>query len=153
MKKLFAVIKHEYKRVVLKWSFLIATLLLPLIASMFAVVPAIIFSMKGEPTRIVIVDPSGKIAPRIEENLSPEKISAKASAAARESLKDLNATQQEKLKRSSEQLGQSFIFIDYDGREKSLEQVRRELHGPHFGWPIGRIPSCAAEFRIAGRGI
>jgi ABC-2 type transport system permease protein len=129
MKKLFAVIKHEYKRVVLKWSFLIATLLLPLIASMFAVVPAIIFSLKGEPTRIVIVDPSGKIAPRIEENLSPEKISAKASAAARESLKDLNASQQERLKRSSEQLGQSFVFVGYDAREKSLEQIRRELMG------------------------
>jgi hypothetical protein len=28
-----------------------------------------IFSIKGEPTRIVVVDQTGKIAPRLKENL------------------------------------------------------------------------------------
>jgi ABC-2 type transport system permease protein len=127
MRKFLAVVKHEYKKVVLKWSFLVATLLLPLIASMFAIVPAIIFSLKGEPTRIVIVDPSGKIGPRIKENLSADKIAARAEKAARESFKDINAGQQEKMRRGSEQIGESFIFIDYDPRERSAEQIRREL--------------------------
>ena len=56
MRKFLAVVKHEYKKIVLKWSFIIGTLLFPVIAAGFAIVPAIIFSIKGEPTRIVVVD-------------------------------------------------------------------------------------------------
>ena len=67
MRKFLAVVKHEYKKIVLKWSFIIGTLLFPIIAAGFAVVPAIIFSIKGEPTRIAIVDPTGKIAARLKE--------------------------------------------------------------------------------------
>ena len=72
MRKFLAVVKHEYRKVVLKWSFLIGTLLLPFLAACFAVVPAVIFYIKGEPTRIAIVDPTGKIAPRLRGNLSAE---------------------------------------------------------------------------------
>ena len=100
MKKFFAVVKHEYKKVVLKWSFLIGTLLLPFLAACFAVVPAIIFSFKGEPTRIVIVDPTGKIEPRLKANLSSEKMEARARRAAEESLKDFTPSQEEQIKRS-----------------------------------------------------
>jgi ABC-type Na+ efflux pump permease subunit len=85
MKKFLAVVKHEYKKVVLKWSFLIGTLLLPFLAACFALVPFIIFSLKGEPTRIVIVDPTGKIEPRLKANLSSEKMEARARKAAEES--------------------------------------------------------------------
>lgn len=128
MHKFLAVVKHEYKKIVLKWTFLLGTLLFPVIAACFAVVPAIIFSIKGEPTRIVIIDPSGKIAPRIKQNLSPERIGAKAEKAAKDSMKDLTATQEEKMKRQSEQLGESFIFTDYDAGGKSPEQIRQELN-------------------------
>jgi len=57
--KFLAVVKHEYKKVVLKWSFLIGTLLLPTLALVFTFVPMIIFSLKGEATRIAVYDPSG----------------------------------------------------------------------------------------------
>ena len=65
MKKFLAVVRHEYKKIVLKWTFLVATLLFPLLAAAFAVVPALIFSIKGDATRMVVVDQKGKIAPRI----------------------------------------------------------------------------------------
>ena len=74
MRKFLAVVKHEYKKIVLKWTFLIGTLLFPFMAAMFAVVPALIFSIKGEPTRIAIIDGTDKIAPRLKENLSAEKM-------------------------------------------------------------------------------
>ena len=61
MRKFLAVVKHEYKKIVYKWTFLVGTLLFPVIGAGFAIVPAIIFSLKGEPTRLVIVDESGKI--------------------------------------------------------------------------------------------
>ena len=81
MRKFLAVVKHEYRKVVLRWSFLIGTLLFPLLGLGFAVVPALIFSIKGEPTRIVIVDREGKLGPRIRSNLSPEKIAQKQAEA------------------------------------------------------------------------
>ncbi len=129
MKKFLAVVRHEYKKVVLKWSFLIATLLFPVLAATFAVVPAMLFSIKGEPTRIAVVDPTGKIAARLKENLAPEKISAKAKQSAQESATDFNATQEEKMKRGAKQVGETFVFENYDANEKPLEQIRRELNG------------------------
>lgn len=129
MRKFLAVVKHEYKKIVLKWTFLIGTLLFPLMAAMFAIVPAIIFSLKGEPTRIVVIDPTNKIAPRLKANLSPEKIAEKVRQAAENSSTDLTASQEERMKQSAETLGGSFVFADYKPEEKTLEQIRRELNG------------------------
>lgn len=129
MKKFLAVVKHEYRKVVLKWSFLIGTLLLPVLAGAFAIVPAIIFSLKGEPTRIVIFDPTGKIEPRIKANLSSEKLSARAEKAAKEALSDLDASQEEKLRRNSEQFAQQFVFVTFDPAGAQLDEIRRELQG------------------------
>src|SRR5690606_15065111 len=81
MRKFLAVVKHEYRKVVLRWSFLIGTLLFPVLGAGFAFVPAFIFSLKGAPTRIVIVDQAGKIGPRIRANLSPEKLAEKQAEA------------------------------------------------------------------------
>ena len=133
MKKFLAVVKHEYKKVVLKWSFLIGTLLLPFLAICFAVVPAIIFSLKGDPTRIVVVDLSGRIESRLKANLSPAKIEARARKAAEESMKDLSPDQEEQMKRSTEQFAEGFEFIDYPGAndlaESDVEDIRRVLAG------------------------
>jgi ABC-2 type transport system permease protein len=128
MRKFLAVVKHEYKKVVLKWSFLIGTLLMPFLAVCFAVVPAIIFSLKGEPTRIVIADPTGKIAPRLEANLSAEKVEERARRAAEKSVKDLTPSQEEQMKRGTEQIAESFEFIDYPTGSALTSSVRSELN-------------------------
>jgi ABC-2 type transport system permease protein len=134
MKKFFAVVKHEYKKVVLKWSFLIGTLLMPFLAGCLAVVPALIFSIKGEPTRIVVIDPSGKIEPRLKANLSAEKIEAKARKAAQDSLKDITPSQEEKMKRNTEQFATGFEIVPYNNPNEAIsgsdiEAVRRDLAG------------------------
>jgi ABC-2 type transport system permease protein len=128
MRKFLAVVKHEYKKIVLKWTFLLGTLLFPVIAACFAIVPAIIFSLKSEPTRIALVDSSGKIAPRIRANLSAEKIKEKAAKAAKDAMKDLTASQDEKMKRQSEQFGEGFIFSDYDANGKTTDESKRDLN-------------------------
>lgn len=127
MRKFLAVVKHEYKKVVFKWSFLIATLLLPFLAACFAVVPAIIFSLKGEPTRIVVVDPSGKLAPRLKESLSADKLMEKARRAMTDSMTDLNTSQAEKMNQNSQVFSSGFRFVDFDAKQKTPEQIRREL--------------------------
>ena len=129
MQKFLAVVKHEYKKIVLKWSFLIGTLLFPLLATGFAVVPALIFSIKGEPTRIAVADPTGKIAPRLKANLSAEKMQSKAKQAAKDSLTNITVSQEEKMKRDMAQFEESFVFADYNAETKSAEQISRELGG------------------------
>lgn len=129
MQKFLAVVKHEYKRVVLKWSFLIGTLLLPFLAACFAVVPALIFSLKGDATRIVVVDFSSKIAPRLQGNLTAEKILEKGRKAAEDSLTDLTPSQEEKMKRGTEQFVEGFVFVDHETQSKALEDIRAELTG------------------------
>ena len=129
MRKFLAVVKHEYKKIVLKWAFLIGTLLFPVISAGFAVVPAIIFSIKGEATRIAVVDTSGKIAPRLKENLSAEKIEQRAKQAAGDSLKNLTPDQQEKMKRDMARFQEGFQFVDYEAAGKSAEQIRAEMAG------------------------
>ena len=129
MQKFLAVVRHEYKKIVLKWSFLIGTLLFPLLAVGFAVVPAIIFSIKGEPTRIAVADRTGKIAPRLKANLSAEKMREKAMKAAKESLQNITVSQEEKMKGDMAQFEDSFVFVDYYAESKSTEQIERELGG------------------------
>ncbi|MCW5961564.1 MAG: ABC transporter permease [Pyrinomonadaceae bacterium] len=129
MMKFLAVVKHEYKKVVLKWSFLIGTLLFPLIAAGFAVVPALIFSIKGEPTRIAIFDQSGKIESRLRTNLSEGILRERAQQAAKDAMKDMTAPQKDKVNSDLAQFGDNFRFVDYNGEMKEIEQVRRELSG------------------------
>lgn len=131
MRKFLAVVKHEYKKVVLKWSFLIGTLLLPALAVLFTFVPMIIFSMKGEPTRIAVYDPSGKILPRIEKNLSPDRLMEKSKKAAKDSLSDINASQEEQLRNDAAQFMQDFKLSEFapsgtvdDARTELIEEIR-----------------------------
>lgn len=128
MRKFFAVVKHEYKKIVVKWTFLIGTLLFPIIGACFAIVPAIIFSLKGEQTRIVVVDPTNKILPRLKENVSAERIAAKAEEALKESYGEPNIAQQDQMKQSAAMLASGFAFIDYDTAGKSSDQIRLELN-------------------------
>lgn len=127
MRKFLAVVRHEYRKIVLKWTFLIGTFLFPVFIALLGTVPAIIFTMKGEPTRIAIVDFSGKVEDRIKANLSPEKIAARAERAARESMKNLDASQQERMRQGAQQLSGDFVFADYDARSMSPIDVRSDL--------------------------
>lgn len=125
--KFLAILKREYKKVVFTWAFLITTFLMPLIAAMLVVVPMLIFSIEGDTTRIAVADMSGKIAERFRENLSPEKMRAKAKKAAEDSIAELNPSQEKQLENTAGQLGGNFSFVDYNAQNKSLEQIKREL--------------------------
>ena len=127
MRKFLAVVKHEYRKIVVRWTFLIGTFLFPVLGIGFGIVPALIFSLKGEVTRIAIVDPSGEILPRLKENLSEEAIVAKAREAAKSSMKDLSATQEERMKKGASQIASGFDIVDYEVAGKAPEHIRADL--------------------------
>ena len=127
MRKFLAVVRHEYRKVVLRWAFLIGTFLFPALAIGFGLVPALIFSMKGEVTRIAVVDPTGEILPRLKENLSAEAITQRARVQAKDTLKDLNDSQQARMRKGAEQVASGFDVRAYDAGGKSRDQVRDDL--------------------------
>lgn len=128
MRKFFAVVKHEYKKIVFKWAFLLGTLLFPVIGACFALVPAIIFSLKGEPTRLAVVDREKKILPRLKANVTAERLDAKAKKALDESFSSPTASQEDRIKQNAAQMASGFVFVDYDAAGKSDDEVRRELN-------------------------
>lgn len=128
MNKFLAVLKREYKKVVFTWAFLITTFLVPLISALFIIVPMFIFSIEGDQTRIVVADKSGKIAQRVEENLSSAKIAEKAQKAAQESMQNTDISQNDSLERTADQIGGKYAFVPYNAKNKSVEQVKRELN-------------------------
>ena len=85
-------------------------------------------SLRGEPTRIVVVDPSQRIEPRLRTNLSAENIEAKVRQSANESSVSITASQEEQLKRGAEQMASGFLFVDHDTTGKTEEEIRRELN-------------------------
>ncbi len=127
MRKFLAVVKHEYKKVVLKWSFLIGTILLPVLAIVVSIVPALIFSIKGEPTRIAIADSNGQVAVRLRQNLSSEKIAERVRRQARESISNISVSQDQQLQRSAQMIESAYQFVDLDTTEKSGEELRQFL--------------------------
>jgi len=133
MRKFLAVVRHEYKKIVLKWAFVLGTLLFPIIGAGFAIVPAIIFSLKGEQTRIVVVDRAGVILPRLKANLSAERIAAKAEQALKESYGEPNAAQRDQMKQSAALLASGFAFVEYDAVGKSADEIKRELNARAAG--------------------
>ncbi len=158
MRKFLAVVKHEYKKIVLKWSFLLGTLLLPFIVALSAVVPMIIFSLQGEPTRIAVVDPTTKILPRLEKNLSGDRLMKKAKDAVGEQFANLAATEEEKMRQNAAQFMQEFRLVAFSGEGKTNEQIRTELLGKVLGGEIDaylivpeNIDSTNARFEFRSR--
>jgi ABC-2 type transport system permease protein len=127
MRKFLAVVRYEYRKVVLRWAFLIGTFLFPVLAAGFGLVPALIFSMKSEVTRIAVVDPSGQILPRLKENLSADAISQQVQAAAKNSVKDVTTSQQDRMKKGAEQAASGFAIQDYDADDKTRDVIREDL--------------------------
>lgn len=127
MRKFLAVVKHEYRKVVLKWSFLIGTFLMPLIMVLISVVPIIIFSLKGGPTRIAVADPTGNVLPRLQKNLSADRMMEAAKKASEEQFKNMSASQQEKMRTSAAQFVQEFVIVSVDIGGKTETEVRDEM--------------------------
>lgn len=66
MNKILTLIKREYKEAVFKKSFIIMTLLIPVLMVVFSVVPTLLMSMEGdEPVVINVYDATGTVAPKL----------------------------------------------------------------------------------------
>ena len=80
MKKFLAIVKREYIQRVRAKMFIVSTILLPVVMSLFGIVPAIILSIDtGGPMRVAVVDQTGKMYDQLEQALvSDEQTSERA---------------------------------------------------------------------------
>lgn len=127
MRKFLAVVKREYFKVVWTKVFLITTFLAPVGMLAVSLMPLLMFSIKGNAVRVAVVEENGKIFQRLQENLSPEKQVEKFKKSTAESVKNLNASQDEKLKQTAEQFGGSFELERVSPNGKTSEQIQNEL--------------------------
>lgn len=128
MRKFWAIIKREYKKIVWTWTFIISTLIAPLFLIGISFVPVLMFSIQGNAVRLALVEDTGKISSRVRENLSPEKQSERFKEATEDSLKNVTISQDEQLKNTAKQMGGNFVFEDIKPEGKSVEMLRTELN-------------------------
>ena len=69
MTKFLAVIKREYLQRVRAKMFIVSTLLLPAVMSLFVIVPTLVLNIQGGPMRVAVIDETGKLYARLEEAL------------------------------------------------------------------------------------
>lgn len=128
MNKFLAIVRREYLKIVWSWTFLIATLLAPVILVCFAFVPMLIFSIRGDAVKLAIVDQSEQLATHVQTSLAFDKKSEKAEQAMKDSLTKLDATPDEKMKRTTDQLVSSFVVEEVKLDGKPIETLRNELN-------------------------
>src|SRR6185436_1201783 len=101
------------------------------------------------PTRIVIVDPSNRIAPRLKANLTEDKIAERTEQTAKGAQFDITASQNERLKDSAKQTAEGFVFVDYNATGKSAEQIRSELNEKAVADEIDAYLLIPADYKDA----
>ena len=109
MKKFLAVVKREYIQRVRTKMFIVSTVLLPAVMSLFGVVPAIILSINtGSPMRVAVVDQTGRMYVQLNQAL-------------------FNETGQEGNTNQQRRAGSNFVLEEVNTSNQSLEEIRKEL--------------------------
>jgi ABC-2 type transport system permease protein len=125
MRKFLAVVKREYLKLAWSKTFIIGTLVAPLLSIVFAVVPALMFSIEGEAARIAVVDQSGKLGPAFAAALNEDK---QAQKALRDSTRGMNQLQAEQARQVAEKTNVKFIIEIIKLDNLAVDEVKRELN-------------------------
>jgi len=129
MKKFFAVVKREYIQRVRSRFFVVATILGPILMAGFAIVPALMFGItSGGPTRLAVVDETGKMYERVAKELQSDRGNRGQSQPEKpEDPTGLNNDPRERAKQNGNMIQGSFAVeeVKLDGR--SVDDVRKDL--------------------------
>ena len=125
MRKLFAVVKREYIQRVRTKFFVVATILGPVLMAAFTIVPALMFGIKaGGPTRLAIVDQTGKLYRRV----AGELVSGKERRGDNSSVRQLEpGDRQEQISQAGKLVKGSFSIEEVRLDNRSLDEVKRDL--------------------------
>ena len=130
MKKLFAVVKREYVQRVRTKFFVIATILGPVLMGAFTVVPALMFGMKsGGPTRVVIIDQTGKLYARVARELQTGRERPSKRETPRPPVQPVvgPGASREQIKQAGRMTEASFVIEEAHLGDRSLQDVKKDL--------------------------
>ena len=128
MRKFFAVIKREYIQRVRTKFFIVATVLGPVMMLLFTVVPAYLAGIKaGGPTRIAVVDESGKLYEPFRNALVTESDDDDENSQSNSAASQVNSNRQEQMERTAKLGEQGFATERVEVKDKSLEEIKRQL--------------------------
>lgn len=116
MKKFLAIVKREYIQRVRSKMFIVSTVLLPAVMSLFGIVPAVILSIQTPPLRVAVVDQTGKMYGELKRSLETD-------SSDRDSKSD-NSNQLRSFPRRS--FG-NFKLEEVNATNQSLEEIRANL--------------------------
>lgn len=124
MRKFLAVVKREYLQRVRAKMFIVSTILLPLVMSLFGVVPAIILSIEtGGPLRVAVVDETGKMYGPLQTAFRERLEEATESGSQDPQADSVNATQ----RGTTAMGGKSFQLSEVKADGRTPEQVKADL--------------------------
>src|SRR6185369_15196512 len=118
MKKFLTVVKREYMQRVRAKMFIVSTILLPAVMSLFGIVPAIILSIKTPPMRVAVVDQTGRMYPQLRQALVGDESDQNAQNA---NAGDRATTPRRNFAR--------FVLEEVDVTTRSMDQIRTQLDG------------------------
>lgn len=129
MRKFLAVVKREYVQRVRTKFFVIATILGPVLMAGFTIVPALMFGIKaGGPTRLAIIDQTGKMYERVARELTSGKKPNKSSTPETPTQPPGgNNNPKEQVNQAGKLFQGSFLVEEIQLDNRSLDQIRRQL--------------------------
>src|SRR5215217_8691217 len=116
MRKFLTVLKREYIQRVRAKMFIVSTILLPAVMSLFGLVPAIILSIETPPMRVAVVDQTGRMYSQIRQSLLSDQSEAET--------QNVNAAPQRTTPRRS---FSRFVLEEVVANDQSLDQIRANL--------------------------
>src|SRR5437588_6462482 len=130
MRKCFGVVKREYIQRVRTKFFVVATILGPVMMAAFTIVPAFMFGLRsGGPTRLAIVDQTGKMYERVAREIVSSKSSRTESATDAEPsqppVRPNNSSEQ--INRAGKMTKPTFVVEQARLDNRSLDEVKKDL--------------------------
>ncbi|HMJ25979.1 MAG TPA: ABC transporter permease [Pyrinomonadaceae bacterium] len=128
MRKFFAVVKREYIQRVRTKFFVVATILGPVLMAGFTIVPAMMFSIKsGGPTRLAVVDQTGKMYERVAKEIKAGRKSRNDSETEDTQPPGSPKTSREQINQGGKLVEPAFTVEQAQLNNRPIDDVRRDL--------------------------
>lgn len=109
MTKFLAVVKREYMQRVRAKMFIVSTILLPMVMSLFGLVPALILSIEASAMRVAVIDETGKMYEHLDRALIND------------------ASQQERSPNEQRRRGFASFVLEPVDTHQPIEEIRADL--------------------------
>ena len=139
MRKFLTVVKREYIQRVRAKMFIVSTIMLPLVMSLFAIVPAIILSIGTPPLRVAVVDRTGKMFGQLRQSFSNEQP------------EDANSGNTNDRRDIGRLASADFRFEEVNAANRSDDQIRADLDQRLRNKEIDGYIILAPDFLTTGK--